>query len=222
MAELIQTFKSQRSDITPNSVGLIKKGLKIFHLNTCHLMNKLDEVKNVILKGEYELDICCFTDTFLTSLTDNAILEVDGYHLFRKDRGTQGRGILVYVSNEYNVVRRQDIEMSNLETIWLEVTFTQSKSLLICYVYRPPSSPISWFEDMTGEINFASTLRSSDSVLIGDFNIDLMCAKKNNSEKSKWNDIMKLYGYKQVINEYTRVTDTSKTLIDHIYVKNMN
>ena len=33
---------------------------------------------------------------------------------------------------------------------------------------------------------------------------------------------MKLYSYKQVINEYTHVTDTSKTLIDHIYVKNMN
>ena len=31
---------------------------------------------------------------------------------------------------------------------------------------------------MTGEINFASTLRSSDSVVIGDFTIDLICAKK--------------------------------------------
>ena len=72
-----------------------------------------------------------YRDIF-TFLTDNAIIEVDGYHLFRKDRGTQGGGILVYVSNKYNVVRRQDIEMSNLETIWLEVTFTQSKSLLIC------------------------------------------------------------------------------------------
>ena len=185
------------------------------------MSNKLDEVKHTILSSDNNVDICGFTETFLNDMTNNDLLEVDDFYLHRKDRGTHGGGIIVYVSKRYNVLRRLDLEMSNIETLWLEINFTQSKSLLLCYVYRPPNSLVSCFDDYTRELDYASTLCCSDSILIGDFNIDLK-SKNFNNEKGKLNDIMQLYNYNQLIKKYTRVTETTKSLIDHIYVKNLN
>ena len=63
------------------------------------------------------------------------------------------------------------------------------------------------FDDYTRELDYASTLFCSDPILIGDFNID---------EKVKLNDIIQLYNYNQLIKKYTRVTETTKSLIDNI------
>ena len=49
-------------------------------------------------------------------------------------------------------------------------------------------------------------------VILGDFNIDLL------QPKPKWTNLFKAYGLDQLINVPTRVTNSSKTLIDHIYV----
>ena len=80
-------------------------------------------------------------------------LEVDDFNVHRKDRGTHGGGIIVYVSKRYNVIRRLDLEMSNIETLFLEINFTQSKSILLCYVSRSPNSLVSWFDDYTRELD---------------------------------------------------------------------
>ena len=63
-----------------------------------YLSNKIDELKNTVLCNNPAIDICCFTETFLTNLTDDARINVNGYNLFRKDRA-QGAGgdILIYV-----------------------------------------------------------------------------------------------------------------------------
>ena len=71
------------------------------------------------------------------------------------------------------------------------------------------------FDDYTRELDYASTLFCSDPILIGDFNIDLK-SKNVNNEKVKLNDIIQLYNYNQLIKKYTRVTETTKSLIDNI------
>jgi hypothetical protein len=37
----------------------------------------------------------------------------------------------------------------------------------------------------------------------------------------KWLSILETYNLKQIVNEPTRVTKDSKTLIDHIYITNL-
>ena len=54
-------------------------------------------------------------------------------------------------------------------------------------------------------------------ILMGDFNIDLL---KESHSKNKWTDMYPTFELKQTISEPTRITSTSKTLIDHIYISN--
>ena len=49
-------------------------------------------------------------------------------------------------------------------------------------------------------------------IVMGDFNIDL----KLNPNK-KWQNLIELFDLSQLVNDPTRVTETSSTIIDHIY-----
>ena len=55
---------------------------------------------------------------------------------------------------------------------------------------------------------------NSNIVLLGDFNIDLL------KSQSSWDSTTSLFGLHQLINCATRITQTSATLLDHIYTNN--
>ena len=129
------------------------------------------EERNLKTKLNPAIDICGFTETFLTNLTDDARINVNGYNLFRKDRA-QGAGssILIYVLDKWNVIRRTDLESEGLETVWLEITFPNTKSLFVCYIYRPPNSPVAWYDCFSNELEKVSYL-NCETILTGDFTI---------------------------------------------------
>lgn len=52
---------------------------------------------------------------------------------------------------------------------------------------------------------------SEKHVICGDFNLNLMI---NEYYADKLKSIIQFYGYKQIVNEPTRITETSSTLID--------
>ena len=54
------------------------KVLKIFHLSICRIANNLDELKSTILCNNHKIDLCGFSETFLTHLVDDRCLEVGG------------------------------------------------------------------------------------------------------------------------------------------------
>ena len=69
---------------------------------------------------------------------------IPGCTVYRRDRiSGRGGGVLVYISHSCRSWRRLDLEQSSvdLEAIWIELRLT-SHSMLLCVVYRPPSSTI--------------------------------------------------------------------------------
>ena len=128
----------------------------------------------------------------------------------------------MYIHKKWNVKRRIDLECStNIETLWLEIVFKQAKPLLLCYIYRPPNSPVSWYYDFSLELEKAAGFKN-EIILTGDFNVDLFPHDINLFHAEKLNDIMLLNNLTQVVMEPTRVTSTSQSLIDHIYVTDTN
>ena len=90
--------------------------------------------------------------------------------MYRKDRNGRGGGIIVYVNDTLKAVRRLELEKCDIETLWLEICFPKARSLLTCYVYIPPSSPMTWFAQFEAQLEVASSL-NCDITLLGDFNI---------------------------------------------------
>ncbi|XP_062612182.1 multiple epidermal growth factor-like domains protein 10 [Saccostrea cucullata] len=116
-------------------------------------------------------DFCDKSKDKIEDIPDNRGLTIEE----GKDRTLRaGGGILTYISSDITYKRRTDFEISNIETIWLEINLKNSKPIFYCSAYRPPSAPSCWAEDLAREVNRASCCDDTEIILSGDFNIDLM------------------------------------------------
>ena len=188
-----------------------KKGLKIVHLNIHYLYPKLDEIKLTLSKQD--IDILCLCETFLNDTFSENELNIDNYKLFRKDRHTLGGGLLIYIRDDIPCNHRNDLESTSIETLCIEIKQPNSKSFLLSYVYRPPSSKVQWIKDFT-LIMEKSLSGEKECIVIGDFNFDLL--KTDNYSKS-WLELMESMTFAQLVKDPTRVTFNSATLIDHAF-----
>lgn len=195
------------------------KGIKICSHNVNRLEHKLDEIRQNLLYSKNAPDIFCCCETFLEINTPDNLLNINGYVLERKDRPLRaGGGLAVYFSNKIMFQRKSEFETSEIETMWFEIKPKFKKSWLLCLAYRPPNSLISWIDDFEKEISQAINY-NSDVTILGDFNIDLLTPNKI---PGKWKSLIETYNLHQLIQEPTRVTQNTSTLIDHIYVTNMD
>ena len=84
-------------------------------------------------------------------------------------------------------------------------------------MYRPPDSKIEYNDIFEDFIDIVLN-EEKEFILLGDFNKNML----NNDTDSEWGNFTTSLGLTQLISEPTRVTNDSKTLIDHIYTNNAN
>ena len=56
---------------------------------------------------------------------------------------------------------RKNLEIKEIETIWIEVSFTKANLILICFMYQPPDSSeyldknfLKYFDNMIETVDF--------------------------------------------------------------------
>ncbi len=148
-------------------------------------------------------------------MSDNDI-NIHGYKLIacRDHDYNTWRGVYI----KYDIPcyeERQDLRHHALEVEWIEITHPKTQPLLIANVYRP-ESPVQWYEDFTSISDKAFT-EGKEMIIIGDINLDYL---KPTKLPNKWTSIVDSYDITQIIKEPTRVTERSKSCIDHIYIFN--
>ena len=94
----------------------------------------------------------------------------------------------------------------------MEIIKPQSKSILVSTWYRPPDSPVSYFTEFEKMVGSFDT-ENLEYFLLGDLNVDFKQSVKS-SYRDKLNEIFDIYGIHKLINEPTRITETSSSLID--------
>ena len=209
------TILSQETDLAP-SIELIfeSKGHDFCNLNIQHIVSKIDELR-ITMAHEHSPDIFGMCETFVTSSVSEDQMAVDGFDLMRKDRSdTQnkaGGGVILYFRKSINCKRKCNIEISNIETLWAEITLPNAKPFLICSVYRPPSLTSDWIDLFEEALSIAQTT-GLEVIIMGDFNLDLSM-----NTNRKWLNLIELFDLSQLISKPTRATETSSTIIDHVY-----
>ena len=91
----------------------------------------------------------------------------------------------------------------------------KARPFLIATWYRPPNSPVAKFNYLEKLLGTLDT-ENIEYYLLGNLNCDLSVTDLDHSSRVLM-DIIGLYNLSQLINEPTRVTDFSSTLIDHIF-----
>ena len=89
------------------------KGLNIMHLNIHYIYKKMDELK-IRLSQTNEIDIICLCETFLNDEFSNEELQLENYQLFRKDRKTNGGGLVIYVKDSLRCFLREDLQVEGV------------------------------------------------------------------------------------------------------------
>ena len=82
---------------------------------------------------------------------------------------------------------------------------------IIVLMYRPPSGSVTVFLNYLESVLEYCCQSGFPAIFCGDFNIDLLATTSN---RQNLVDIFCSFGYQNVINMPTRITDISETLLD--------
>ena len=132
-------------------------------INARSIVNKLNDFQSLIYSQSF--DLFGVTKSWLTNkIFDNEILPT-GYALIRKDRGSQGGGVILAINKSlsYQVL----ITPPSLELLCVEVN--HSNSLIYCLVYIPPNASNEYLQEFFSYISKFSN-QSNNLIIFGDFN----------------------------------------------------
>ena len=213
------------TDVESNPGPYQNVNLKLAHLNVRSLngVNKFEEIASIILNQKY--DIFALSETWLNDSIPSNLFSIPGYYpLIRLDRsdGRRAGGVAVYVTSAISAKRRNDLESSHFELLWVELK-AGSNNLFCGICYRPPGGDsdantlfLENLQSCLDKINIAKP--DSLVILFGDFNAHY--DPSNIIESSvfgnllyRWMECNNLF---QIINEPTRVMQNGATILDLI------
>ena len=118
-------------------------------------------------------------------------------YLATRERG-KGGGVTMFVKNNISFKRREGLEKSLSECIWIEIYVKHSKSFLVGCFYRPPETskylPKSYNRLLQ---NLLETIvkDNKETIIVGDFNVNY----NEPNENVDFKRIINQSGFKQVI-----------------------
>ena len=138
-----------------------------------------------------------------------------------------GGGVGFYISSKFDYEIIEDLsffEERVFESIFIKLKLEKDKFKIIGNIYRAPGTDVNYFIEKLQQIlekidKDKMYKNSKETILLGDFNIDLLKYEKNN-ETSNFVDTVLSYGHLPVINFPSRITPNSSTLIDNIFSNN--
>ena len=121
-------------------------------------MPKVDEIR-IMLANEHAPDILGLCETFLDSNISDGQVTISGYEFLRRDRcdtiEKDGGGVMLYYRNSLTCQRKKYLEISNIETLWSEVTLPKSKPFILCTIYSPPNVNSDWIDAFQEKLSIA-------------------------------------------------------------------
>ena len=123
------------------------------------------------------------------------------------------------ISDHLTWDRREDLEMDEIEAIWLEIKPKMLRGFLVAIGYRLPDTSkylSKDFDDLLSKMLTRASDESKDVIFLGDMNANYLVPEDNKKFKS----VFDIFGFKQTILKPTRLTTTSKTLINVILTNN--
>ena len=137
--------------------------------------------------------------------------------IIKSDRNRHGGGILMYTHCSLSYKLRYYYKVVHI--IWSSCraisvsTKHVNHTSCICLFYRPPSSPVSIFDNLCTTVQLAHPVKFSSFILLGDFNVNFQNA--HHLLFSYINDILLTISLKQVVSSFTHISPNStNSLID--------
>ena len=203
-----------------------KRGLHLLHVNINSLLPKIDEIRYIAKMSNAA--VIGLTESKLDDSVLDSEINIDGYEVLRCDRNRNGGGVACFVREDigFNV---KNCLSKDIEYIFFDVLLPKTKPFSVGIFYRPPSKA-NFLELLTDDFVNLSP-ESNELYILGDFNINLFhqginVFKADNrtsirlenipSLTKQYKEFCSVFGLNQIIQEPTRTTCSTSSLIDHI------
>lgn len=174
----------------------------------------MEELK-VYVEYDKQIDVLVLTEARITADIENEEIQLQGYKIIRcNSENRHTGGIVCYVKNniKYEIICNEHYD----KVLWM--LCVKIKSMIFVLLYRSPSSSIAEFlMHLNNIMENLPMLKVKYVYVMGDLNIDM---SKNSFYEHRLLKQMNDIGLKQIVNEYTRVTQESKTIIDVVFTNN--
>ena len=215
--------------IAEHNISNNKKDLSIIHVNIrslarngSYFMSYLETLKN-------NFEIIIYSETWLENdlCLGDLMSGYNCYNVFRpriNNAGGIGGGVTICITKELKSKKLVNFERcsNHIECVFVSIERGNSK-LVIGGVYRPPHTTN--YDGFQNEIiSILTTLNNANNIatlLIGDFNIDLMKINTDINVKNFYDTLASL-SFLPVITSPTRETNNTRTTIDNIFTNNFS
>ena len=179
-------------------------------LGTSKVLFHFDELK-VFIEDETP-HIFGINETKLDDTVTDEELRIGNYHdIIRKDRNRHRDGVAFYVHKSIIFSKLEKVMISDIEALPTRIKLPKWDLFVAITWYRPKGAVevFKKFETLISRIDRTNV----DCILMGETNCDFI--RPNNGTKHL-KDLFDTYSLTQTIDEPTRTTQDTKTLVDHV------
>ena len=137
---------SSYADTNDVELHNIHNSFNILHLNIHSLVAKYDELKCLLSDLDQKnnhLDIIMLNETLLNN-ERLGLVQLTGYELITKNRNSRDGGVAIYINENINYKRRQDLEVDverEIESVTIEIqTNKRCDNIVVSSLYRIPNT----------------------------------------------------------------------------------
>lgn len=168
-----------------------------------------------ILIDKMKPNLIFLTETHIKDTIYDVEIDLKGYNCIRCDTSSSHTGgVIIYVKNFINFSIISTVADVMNHNYFLAIkTYYEQQMKIYGVIYHSPSSNDLVFLDSFENWMEEMVIGEKNITICGDFNIDL---KKVNSISERVKNIVLLNGCKQIVKDFTRITERSRTLIDYV------
>ena len=182
----------------------------IIHFNIRSIRKNFSNMCAFLSSLPIKFDVICLGETFLYE-SEHTYFPIPNFDFVASSRDSRNGGVAIYVLDSIKSEKRT-VSLNGAEAVTVRLSGVGKKPLQITCIYRSPASDLVAY--LASLNSYLSAQNSNlDHALIGDMNINWFTQVSED-----YKDIISSYNFQNVIDIPTRITNFTKTCIDHILV----
>ena len=231
ISDLEDECKSFNYDLSNGSpIDINNFNIVHFNINSITAEGRLDQLSDIC--KILNLDVLIITESKLDETIPINLITIPGYYEpIRRDRyinGRNGGGVLMYIADHLVYQQKCEFQSENYEHIWVDLR-VKNVSFAINALYRPPTETTEshnlFLETTENILQRLSNYNVNYKIIASDLNFGNCYCKYPILNPKPLDavapDLFSSYGFSQLIDIPTRVTDNTTSLIDLIFEYNV-
>jgi len=201
-----------------------KNSFTMVHLNIASLQCHINELRTLLAIIGHPFDVICISETRLHDNKPLSNIQLEGYEFVHTPTSTRCGGVGIYIKSsiEYDQLDHFSVCHENIsESIFVELKNSRKKNIIIGCIYRHHSAIQTFISEFFNNMLNKITKSKKICALLGDFNVDIS-KYGTHADTDFFYDLISANSFRPLILQPTRVTSNSATLIDNIFINNLD